>query len=158
MIVEYEAKYEDDVKDLLVELQEYLAEIDKEKLNICTKEYRDKYFEDTMKIVTESQGKIFLELDNEKAIGLCIGIINNEKEERYDFIAPRRGRIKELVVSKNYRGKGYGKKLLEYTKEYLKSVGCEFILIAVLSYNENAKRLYEANGFHARLEDMIEKV
>ena len=157
MIIEYEAKYENDVKDLLVELQEYLAEIDREKLNICTPEYRERYFEDTMNVIAESNGKMFLEIENNKAVGLCVGIVNNEIEEKYDFRAPKRGRIKELVITKKYRGKGYGKKLLEHTKAYLRSIGCEYILIAVLSYNENAKKLYESSGFHARFQDMIGK-
>lgn len=34
MIIEYDSKYDDDIKDLLVELQEHIAEIDKEKYNI----------------------------------------------------------------------------------------------------------------------------
>ena len=155
MIIEYEPKYEKEVKNLLVELQEYLAQIDVEKLNICTTRYREEYFQDTLKIMKKAEGKMYLEIENNEVIGLCVGIVNNLPEKKYDFQAPKRGRIKELIVKEAYRGKGYGSKLLEHTKAYLRSIGCEYILIAVLAYNENAKKLYEKNDFHARLIDMI---
>ena len=44
MIIEYDKQYDEDVKDLLVELQEYIVSIDKEKYNIITKDYREEYF------------------------------------------------------------------------------------------------------------------
>lgn len=41
-IIEYEDKYLDDVKDLLVELEEYIVSIDKDNLDQVHPEYRDK--------------------------------------------------------------------------------------------------------------------
>ena len=41
-------------------------------------------------------------------------------------------------------------------KDYLKSNGCEKIMIAVFGYNESAIRFYKENGFHIRMLDMIE--
>ena len=43
-IIEYEEKYNEEIKKLLVELQEYIASIDKEGYNIITKEYKEAYF------------------------------------------------------------------------------------------------------------------
>ena len=40
--------------------------------------------------------------------------------------------------------------------DYLKSIGCEKIMIAVSGYNENAIKFYEKNGYHMRMIDMIE--
>ena len=34
MILEYDSKYDEDIKDLLVQLQQYLTDIDKEGFNI----------------------------------------------------------------------------------------------------------------------------
>lgn len=53
-IIDYSSKYNEDIKDLLVELQEYIAEIDREKYNILTDEYREKYFEKTLNDVRSS--------------------------------------------------------------------------------------------------------
>ena len=130
--------------------------MDKEGYNIVGDGYRDKYFEKTLEEVKKCNGKILLYKDDEKIVGLIVGIINNDETIRYDFKAPKRGRITELVVGKEYRGKGIGKELLLKMKEYLKSNGCEKIMIAVFGYNESAIRFYKENGFHIRMLDMIE--
>ena len=156
MIIEYDSKYDEQIKDLLVQLQQYLADMDKEGYNIVGDGYRDKYFEKTLEEVKKCNGKILLYKDDEKIVGLIVGIINNDDTIRYDFKAPKRGRITELVVGKEYRGKGIGKELLLKMKEYLKSNGCEKIMIAVFGYNESAIRFYKENGFHIRMLDMIE--
>ena len=43
MVLEYDEKYDDDIKDLLVELQEYIQNIDIEGYNILQKNYRKLY-------------------------------------------------------------------------------------------------------------------
>ena len=43
-IVEYEDRFEEAVKDLLVSLQEYLVEIDPEKIQTLPSSYREEYF------------------------------------------------------------------------------------------------------------------
>ena len=156
MIIEYSSKYDEEIKDLLVELQEYLTNIDKEHYNIVRDDYREKYFNKTMEEVKKCNGNILLYEKDKKIIGLVIGIINNDKIDRFDFKAPKRGRVTELIVSKEYRGMHIGKQLLDRMKDHLKSIGCEKILITVFGYNENAIEFYKNNGFHIRVIDMIE--
>ena len=60
MIIEYEKKYDEQVKDLLVELQEYIVSIDKERYNIITPTYREEYFKKTIDEVSKYEGKIYL--------------------------------------------------------------------------------------------------
>ena len=45
MIIEYEEKYLEDVKDLLVELEEYILTIDEDHLDQLHPEYREKMAE-----------------------------------------------------------------------------------------------------------------
>ena len=156
MVIGYSSNYDEEIKDLLVELQQYLSDIDKEGYNIVGDNYREEYFEKTMEEVKKCNGKILLFKENEKIVGLVVGIVNNEEVTRIDFKAPKRGRITELVVAKEYRDKHIGKKLLDSMKDYLKSIGCEKIMIAVFGYNENAIKFYEKNGYHMRMVDMIE--
>ena len=156
MIIEYSPNYDEEIKDLLVELQQYISDIDKERYNIVGDDYREKYFEKTMEEVKKCNGKILLFKDNEKIVGLVVGTVNNDEEITFDFKAPKRGRITELVVTKEYRDKHIGKKLLDSMRDYLKSIGCEKIMIAVFGYNENAIKFYEKNGYHMRMMDMIE--
>ena len=42
MIIEYSPNYDEEIKDLLVELQQYLSDIDKEGYNIVGDDYREK--------------------------------------------------------------------------------------------------------------------
>ena len=156
MVIEYDSKYDEQIKDLLVDLQQYIAEIDKEGFNIVGEDYREKYFLKTMEEVKKCDGKILLYEENNKIVGLIIGVVNNEEMQKYDFNVTKHGRITELVVSKEHRGKKIGKILLDSMKDYLKNIGCKKTLIAVFGYNENAINFYKKNGFHIRLMDMIE--
>ena len=57
MVIEYNTKYNEVIKDLLVELQQYLSDIDEEGYNIVGNDYREKYFEKTMKEVKKTKEK-----------------------------------------------------------------------------------------------------
>lgn len=157
-IINYSNKYNESIKDLLVELQEYIAEIDKEKYNILTNEYREKYLKKMMDEVNKYEGKIFLAIENKKVIGLIVGLINNEEESTYDFKAPKRGRVTELVVSKECRSNGIGKQLLDKMEKYFKEVGCKGVLIDVFAYNENAQKFYYKNGYFNRNIEVMKKI
>jgi ribosomal protein S18 acetylase RimI-like enzyme len=157
-IINYDSKYDEQIKDLLVELQEYVVSIDKYGYNILTDEYREKYFKETMKEVSEKEGKILLSVEDNKVIGLVIGIINNYEENSYEFKAPKRGRITELIVSKKYRIKGCGKTLVSAIENYLKSIGCKAVLIEVFAYNENAKEFYLKKGYETRIIEVIKEL
>ncbi len=156
-IIEYSNQYDEQIKDLLVELQEHIRDIDKEGYNILTDEYREKYFEKTMNEVRDNEGKIFLAVEENNILGLIVGLINNEEENTYDFQAPKRGRVTELVVSKKVRSNGIGRELLNKMEEYFKSVGCKGVLIDVFAYNENAQRFYYKNGYFNRNIEIMKK-
>ena len=112
MIIEYEQQYAENVKDLLVELQEHIQNIDIEGYNLVTKEYRELYFDKVINEVNKYNGKILLYKENDNIVGAIVGLINNNREETYEFKVPKRGRITELVVSKNIRSNGIGTILL----------------------------------------------
>ena len=157
-IIEYNDSYIDSVKDLLVELQEYIASIDIDKYNIITDEYRDKYFDKTINDVNKYEGKIFLAIKDNIVVGLIVGLINNEEESTYEFSVPKRGRVTELIVKEEYRKYGIGQKLMKHIEEYFKSVNCEGILLDVFSFNESAKEFYKKNGYYNRVEEMMKKI
>ena len=154
MILKYENTYEEDATSLLVSLQEHIKSIDIEGYNILTEEYRDSYFEETMKEVNEHDGKIFLYKQDEKIVGLIVGLVNNEIEQTYDFSAPKRGRITELIVLKDVRSNKIGTKLLSTMENYLYSIGCKDILIEAFAYNDKAVEFYKSHGYHIRMFDM----
>lgn len=155
MIIEYDSKYDKEIKKLFIELQEHIIQVDKEHYNILGKNYEEEYFNKTLDEIKKYNGKMYLYKENDRIVGLIVGLINNEEIDTYDFKAPKRGRISELVVSKNCRTKGYGKILLDNMEKYLKTLGCRDVLIGVFAYNESAINFYEKSGYHTRMIEMI---
>lgn len=158
-IVEYSDKYLEDVKDLLVELEEYIISIDKDELDQLHPEYREKMAILDLEEVREWNGKCYLAIENDKAVGLIMGIIPGYEEFDYlDYKCPKRGEITELVVSKNVRSKGIGRELMEVMEDYFKENNCEYVLVDVFAYNEKAINFYEKSGYHSRMLVDIKKL
>ena len=159
MIVEYSSKYLEDVKDLLVELEEYLVSIDQDNLDQIHSDYREKMAIVDLNDIKNNNGKCYLMIENDKAIGLIMGCIFPYGEYDYlDYKCPKRGEITELIVSKKSRSKGIGQKLINKMEEYFKSVGCEYVLVDVFAYNEIGKNFYNKNNYHNRMEIKIKKL
>ena len=70
-IVEYSDEYAEAVKDLFVELQSYLAGLDKRGVIVLKDGYRDDYFHYVSEEIKKHRGKIFLAEENNAAVG-CI--------------------------------------------------------------------------------------
>ena len=158
-IIEYENKYLEDVKDLLVELEEYIISIDEDHLDQLHNEYRDKKVILDLEEVKNKNGKCYIAVENEKAIGVIMGII--EEYEKYDYLdykCPKKGKITELVVSKNLRNSGLGQQLMNKMEDYFKSVNCEYVMVDVFGYNDLALKFYFKQGYHARMLTTIKKI
>lgn len=158
-IIEYEDKYLNDVKDLLVELEDYIVAIDKDHLDQVHPEYRDKMASIDLEEVNKSNGKCYLAIEDTKAIGLIMGTIPPYDEYDYlDYKCPKRGKITELIVTNKIRSKCVGQALMEKMEEYFKLNNCEYVLVDVFAYNENAINFYNKKGYHARMYTDIKKL
>ena len=158
-IIEYEDKYLEDIRDLLVELEEYLISIDEDELDQLHPEYREKKAVLDLKDVKEYNGKCYLALQDDKAIGLIMGIIPPYDENDYlDYKCPKRGEITELIVTSKTRSKGIGQALMNKMEEYFKSVGCKYIILDVFAYNKNGISFYAKQGYHPRMHTNIKKL
>lgn len=158
MIIEYDSKYDKDIINLFIELQEHIADLDREGYNILTANYGHLYLKKTLEEVKKYNGKILLYKIDQDILGLVVGLINNDAEDSYDFKAPRRGRVTELIVSEKKRSKGIGKKLLKAMEGYLISQECSDVLLGVFAYNDRALKFYEENGYHVRMLEMTKKI
>lgn len=158
-IIEYEEKYLEDVKDLLVELEEYIISIDKDELDQLHHDYREKMAVLDLEKVGNNEGKCYLALDDNKVIGLIMGYVRTYDEYDYlDYKCPRSGEISELIVSKNIRSNGVGQKLMNKMEEYFKSIGCEYIFIDVFAYNDKVINFYRKQGYHTRMLIDVKKI
>lgn len=158
-IVEYEDKYLESVRDLLVELEEYIVSIDEDNLDQVGKDYREKLAIIDLEEVKDNNGKCFLAIQDNKVIGLIMGIKRTYEETDYlDYKCPKSGEITELIVTKKVRARGVGKVLINKMEEYFKNIGCEYIFVDVFGYNTNGINFYEKNDYHTRMLSMVKKV
>ena len=158
-IIEYEEKYLEDVRDLLTELEEYLVSIDQDQLDQVHPEYHEKMALVDLKDVNDNNGKCFLAVENNKAIGLIMGTIPEYDEYDYlDYKCPKRGWITELIVTKKIRSQGVGAKLMSKMEEYFKSQGCEYSLVDIFAYNDPGMKFYFRENYHLRMVTGIKKI
>ena len=159
MIIEYEENYLDDVKDLLVELEAYIVSIDKDNLDTIHPEYKEKMAIVDLEELEKNEGKCFLYIENGKALALIMGCVRPYDEYDYlDYKCPRAGYITELIVSQKLRSKGIGQELINKMEEYFKTINCEYVLVDVFAYNENAFNFYSKKAYHSRMHTMIKKI
>ncbi len=158
-IIEYEDKYLEDVRDLLVELEEYIISIDKDELDQLHPEYREKMALLDLDEVNKSNGKCYLAIDNNKVVGLIMGTIPEYDEYDYlDYKCPKRGEITELVVTNKVRSNGVGQLLIKKIEEYFKDNDCEYVIVDVFAYNDIGINFYNKKGYHSRMETMIKRI
>lgn len=158
-IKKYDIKYKGQLQDLLVELQEYIIEIDKYNLNIISKDYKNDYFDFMLNDCMNQSGQIFIAIEE----GIVVGFIAGHKQiyeerDKLDYLCPSKGIISEFIVSKKFRNKGAGYKLLEFMENYFKSINCEYIQLDVFAYNDNAKKFYCKNKYEERMLTLFKKI
>jgi GNAT superfamily N-acetyltransferase len=79
--------------------------------------------------------------------GTPVGFINFTIRQTLLHRSPS-GLIDELVVAKEYRGKGIGKQLVLATIEKCKELGCCEVEVSTEKTNAKARRFYKKCGFN----------
>ena len=159
IIKEFENIDIEQIKDLLVELQQYVIKIDKYNLNIISSEYRNKYFDYMLEDCVSQQGKVFVAKEDNRIIGFIAGLVQTyDERDKLDYTCPKKGIVAELIVSKTSRSKGTGNLLLNKMEDYFKSINCEYVQIDVFAYNEIAKNFYYKNNYEERMLTLFKKL
>ena len=150
-IIEYDSIYDEQIKDLLVELQNYLIDIDDWHTQVMIPEYRENIFKLDMNKVKKQNGKIYLSIENGIVNGLIIGIVEEKDEiDKLTNDCAKTDSVLELVVKSNIRGNGIGKSLLDKIEEYFRSIYCKRINIEVFGPNKKGLNFYEKNDYIIR--------
>ena len=76
--------------------------------------------------------------DNEKIVGFCVFKIENLKKHAEYFPW-----LSDLMIFEKYRGKGYGKKLVELSEKILRDLGYDKIYV----WTDQAPKFYKKLGF-----------
>ena len=150
-IIEYDSIYDEQIKDLLVDLQNYLIDIDDWHTQILSNNYREDYFEMDLELINKQDGKIFLAIEGTKIIGLVLGVVNlNDEIDKLTNDCAKTGNVLELIVKNSSRGHGIGKLLLNEIETYFKNINCKKINIEVFGPNKSALNFYLTNNYTIR--------
>ena len=155
----YDPKYKDQIVKLFEDFYDYLVEIDPLRKLIRQPGYEENTTEQTLKDVTEKEGVFYVALDGDKVVGFTVGTIRRPTPEDLLGAEPSvNGRVTELYVDKDYRGKGLATKLMEKVEQTLKEKGCDYIWVEVFAPNQPPRSLYQKLGYIERDIDMIKKI
>jgi GNAT superfamily N-acetyltransferase len=132
------------VSKCLVELQNFEHSIDPRMPT--GEDIVDAYIPDMLQRCKDCLGTILVaEVD-----GLVIGYITVLARVSSDEIGAgdfEFGLVTDVVVLQEYRGKGYGKQLLEAAELYARANGVKWLRIGALAANQSASAMYSSLGY-----------
>ena len=151
IIREYAPEDKSQVIMLLVQLQEHLVAVDDEQVQILTDRYPKEYLNYLLDELRENHGVLFVLENATEIIGLVAGIIEpKDKEDILTNRCPIRGKVLDLIVSKDHRSGGAGTALLQAMEDYFRKHECEYICVDVFAPNKGAYAFYENNSYSPR--------
>lgn len=106
----------------------------------------NKYKEKRLKQLEDREIDIYvIKKDNEFIGEITVNYVSNELLS--ETIPNKRVYFEAFRVNKQYKGKGFGQKLLDYVLDTLKEIGYTEFTIGVEDTNEIAKHIYFKYGF-----------
>jgi len=94
--------------------------------------------ENPIESILESGGHIFMALADGRPIGCCALL----------RMGPAEFELAKMAVLEEERGRGIGRKVLQYAIEQAKKLGAERLYLETNCRLKNAIHLYESMGFH----------
>ena len=140
-------------------LQDFLADIDPLHRMHRLPEYGELYTEALLKKISDHSGVIYLAKQGQEALGCIAGNIEEfNEEQRSGTKGSRTGRILELVVQEDCRGKGIGALLMKKMEGYFQLKGCDIVRVEVFLPNITAHDFYDRLQYHDRVVDMVKQL
>jgi ribosomal protein S18 acetylase RimI-like enzyme len=158
-IKKYQPSDKPDFVKLMEELQDFLAAIDPLHRMCRLPEYGELYTELTLKNIKAQSGVIYMARQGGKALGCISGTIENtSKEMSAGFSWVRTGRIIDLIVREDCRGKGIGTLLTQKLEDYFRSKSCDIIRVQVFMPNTAGHDFWSHQRYHDRVHDMVKQL
>jgi GNAT superfamily N-acetyltransferase len=132
------------VRACLIELQDFERSLDSRMPPGA--DIVDAFVPDMLRRCARCNGKVLVaELDGDVA-GFATVLARMKSDEIEDGDVEY-GLVTDLVVAREFRNRGIGRKLLEAAEYYVKSSGVKWLRIGVLAGNHAADHLYDSLGF-----------
>ena len=98
--------------------------------------------EEFEKIVSDPEIIAILAEEKSVVIGLCIGTLRKKS----GMVEMKTMYIEDLIVDRNFRGKGIASQLYEEMEERGRNTGAKRLDLMVWEFNSDARRFYEKQG------------
>jgi ribosomal protein S18 acetylase RimI-like enzyme len=137
-MIEFKTLTLSDIETVVSMMEEFYA-IDNYSISVDVSKALFKEF-----ISNENLGKAWLIVSDNEIVGYIIltVIFSFEYQGKIAF-------LDELYVTEKARGKGIGSKAIEFIKGESHKLSLNLIYLEVEAHNENAQKLYLANGFES---------
>jgi len=129
------------LKKLISELQNSLRKLEPEIIS-SGERVGDSYSRYLLARVRNQRGRIFIAEASGAAVGVLVCFVAKEPDEDIENLY-----ISDLSVTRSFRNKGIGARLLGQAEKYAKELDLHYLKINSLVRNEGAARLYRRSGF-----------
>jgi ribosomal protein S18 acetylase RimI-like enzyme len=159
-IQSFSEEHTEDIVALMNDFRDFLVSIDPNGRFRRLPEYGEYALKEELANTNDDRGVLYVALDGNKAIGFSVAFLlkKSREEDSLGIIPSQTGRIEELYIAPEYRGKRIASALMQKMETFLKKRGCEYILVGVKAYNQNAHELYKHLGYEDVGIDLIKKV
>lgn len=105
--------------------------------------------ENLIKFISDKNAYGFIARDEDKIVGFAYGYTLLRPDGKQDFY------LHAIDIMKEYQGNGYGTKLMNFIKEYIKEIGCRKMFLITNKSNISACKCYEKAGGINNADDEI---
>lgn len=91
----------------------------------------------------------FVAKQNNKIVGFAYGYLQNRPDGKKMF------HLYAIDIEKKYQGNGYGTNLMNFIKDYVKSIGCYKMYLSTNKSNKAACKCYEKIGCKLNAQDDV---
>ena len=92
-------------------------------------------------------------------VGFIVGSVHETTpEDEFEVTPAKRGRVAELYVQPQHRGRGIARKLMAEIETWCRGQGCQMVRVEVFAPNEHARSFYEGLGYLPRYIDHLKQL
>lgn len=155
VIKKYQKKYFSDFDHCMIQLQDFLIELDPLHRLRRTPDFSPEYAKCMIQKVEKHDGIIYLAYDGKKVAGCIVGLIEKSTvKNEFGSVPTKGGRIEELFVAEGYRSHGLGKKLMKKMEAYMRKKQCTVARVETFAPNTSAHNFYKRLGYGDRVIDL----
>ncbi|MBU2213533.1 GNAT family N-acetyltransferase [Patescibacteria group bacterium] len=153
----YTGKDRKDLTALIQTLQDYVAGLDSLGLNKSGKEFdAPAYARHLLQKVAHGNGLVFVAEQDGNILGGIAGVVEETSpEDQLEIHSETSGRVVELIVSPEHRGKNVGKELMEAMEAFFKERNCAHVRVECFAPNTGAHAFYEKCEYGDRTIEML---